>query len=273
MFRQRNFVKIAMIQISSVLEPDINLEQIDALILAAKAEQPELEAIVLPEVFYSMSDGSCATPYLIEADNEHYQRIQNIAMKHQLYLLGGSAATAENGKVLNRSYNFSPKGELIQFYDKINLFAVNLKEKEESAVHNESTIYQSGKDLKTFDLAGFKFGLTICFDVRFPELFRKYFAMGVNVFTVSSAFTVPTGKAHWKTLLRARAIENQAYVIACAQWGKHNEKIQTYGHSIVFDPWGDVVAELEDGEGFVNFELSIDRIKQIRRRMDMTSQI
>ncbi len=266
-------MKLAIIQISSVLDPVKNLQKIDALIEEAKVSEPSLEAVFLPEVFYSMSDGTAPTPYLVEDGNEHFHNIKAIAQKHNVHLLGGSAATKENGKILNRSYNFNNKGELLTTYDKINLFAVNLKGKKKSTVLDEAQVYTAGSQLKTFELAGFKFGLSICFDLRFPELYRKYYAEGVNVFTISSAFTIPTGKAHWETLVRARAIENQAYVIACDQWGVHNDKIQTYGHSLVVDPWGEIIASIDEGEGFAICELTKERIDHIRTRMDMTSRL
>ena len=266
-------MKIAIVQISSVLDPLENLKKIDHQLQLAKKEAPDLEAVFLPEVFYSITDGTQVTPYLVEEGNEHYEAIRNIAIRHNIYLLGGTATTKENGRILNRSYNFSPKGELLKFYDKIHLFAVDLKEKTKNTCIDESRIYSSGGELKTLDLKEFKLGLTICFDLRFPELFRKYFAMGVNVFTVSSAFTVPTGKAHWKTLLKARAIENQSYVIACGQWGKHNAKIETWGHSMVIDPWGEIIAECGQGEGYAICELSLECINHIRGRLDMSSRL
>ncbi len=264
-------MKIAIIQICSKLDPLINVDKINDFIAKAKAET-DIEAVFLPEVFYSMSDGTKPTPYLVEKNNEHYTRIQKMAMDNQVYLLGGSAATKLGDKVVNRSYNFAPDGELIRDYDKIHLFAVNLQGKNKTHI-DESMVYSAGSHLRSFHLAGFKFGLSICFDLRFPEIFREYYTQGVNVFTVSSAFTVPTGKAHWLTLLKARAIENQSYVIASAQWGEHNEKIKTYGHSCVVDPWGDVIAECGDKEGYAICELSLERIKSIRSRMDMSPRV
>ena len=115
----------------------------------------------------------------------------------------------------------------------------------------------------------FKIGLSICFDLRFPELFRNYSSQGANVLSISSAFTVPTGKAHWHTLVRARAIENQSYVVASAQWGKHNDKMSTFGHSLVVDPWGEVLVDAEEGEKIVFAEFSLDRIKSVRERLDV----
>lgn len=263
-------MKIALIQISSVLDPLKNIKKIDELIRNAKSECNDLEAVFLPEVFYSMSRGEVATPYLIEEGNEHFQNIQKIAITHGVYVLGGSAATKYKSKVVNRSYNFSPKGELLESYDKVHLFSVNLGESAGETVLDERTVYTKGSELKTLEIGPFKLGLSICFDLRFPEMFREYFSQGANVFSISSAFTVPTGKAHWETLLRARAIENQSYVIACGQWGKHNEKIETYGHSMVIDPWGEVIADCGEGEGFAVCNLSMERINEIRGRMDVS---
>jgi predicted amidohydrolase len=266
-------MKIAMIQICSVLDPKVNVLKIQKLISEVKAQDSSVKYFFFPEVFYSMSDGTKPTPFLVEKDNEHFKEIQNIAISNEIYILGGSAATSIGEKIVNRSYNFAPDGSEICEYDKIHLFAVNLKGNEKSTVIDESIVYSSGNESKVFDLAGFKFGLTICFDLRFPEMFREYFKQGVNVFSVSSAFTYPTGKAHWETLLKARAIENQSYVIACNQWGKHNDKFSTYGHSMVIDPWGEIIANCEEGECFAICELDLKRIEKIRGRMNISPRV
>lgn len=264
-------MKAAIIQICSKLDPNTNLAKISELINAAKTEQPALEAVFLPEVFYSMSDGTKPTPYLIEEGNEHFQNIADLAKKHNVYLLGGSAATKKGSGIVNRSYNFNPAGELIAQYDKIHLFTIDLAQ--DRTVLDEAKVYTKGSELSDFKIGQFHFGLSICFDLRFPELYRKYYAKGVNVFTISSAFTVPTGKAHWLTLLKARAIENQSYVIASDQWGEHNDKMKTWGHSYVIDPWGEVVAECGEGENFALFELDYSLIEKIRGRMTMASRL
>jgi predicted amidohydrolase len=265
-------MKIALIQLCSKLDPVENLTKINSMIVKAKADEPGLEAIFLPEVFYSMSDGITPTPYLVEGENEHYKKIQNIAIEHQVYLLGGSAATKVDGKVYNRSFNFNPNGELISHYDKIHLFKIELKGNEKSTVIDEGKNYAAGNELKTFPLKGFQFGISICFDLRFPELFRSFFKKGVNVISVSSAFTAPTGKAHWKVLLRARAIENQSYIIACNQWGRHNEKLNSYGHSMVVDPWGEIVSECSEGEHIIHAQIDLKKINLVKGRINMQEQ-
>lgn len=260
-------MKAAILQLTSGLEPGPNLKRIQELIDAAKKQDPDIKAIFLPEVFYSMSDGRSPTPFLIENGNEHYRAISQLAKENSVCLLGGSAATKRGDEIVNRSYNFSANGDLIAQYDKIHLFTIDLKR--ESTVLDESKVYSPGNKLVDFKLEGFHFGLSVCFDLRFPEVFREYYARGVNVFSISSAFTVPTGKAHWLTLLKARAIENQSYVIASDQWGDHNENIKTWGHSYVIDPWGEVIAEIPEGEGFACFELDQGLISKIRGRMTM----
>jgi len=266
-------MKVALIQICSGLEPDHNLEKINRFITQAKREEPELKAVYLPEVFYSMSDGTKPTPYLVAEGNEHYKKIQEIAIQNNICVLGGTAATEHTPKVLNRCYNFSEVGESLGTYDKIHLFAVELKGSEKSTVINEADVYSCGSKLNMINVEGFNIGLSICFDVRFPELYREYQAMGADIFSISSAFTVPTGKAHWETLLRARAIENQAYVIACGQWGQHNSKLSTYGHSMIIDPWGEIIANCGEGEGYAIAEISKDRLDKVRTRMDISKRL
>jgi predicted amidohydrolase len=260
-------MKIGVIQLRSVLSPEINLVTIRKFLTEAKNEGAK--AVFLPEVFYSMSDGTRPTPYLIEDKNEHYEAIQNLAVSSGLYILGGSAATNVNGKILNRSYNFDPDGNEIVTYDKMNLFAVDLSKHPSQTVVDEARVYSPGNTPKMLSLDGFNIGLSICFDLRFPELFRSYSFHGANVLSISSAFTVPTGKAHWHTLLRARAIENQCYVIASAQWGQHNEKLSTFGHSLIVDPWGEVLVDAGEGEKIVFADLSLEKLDSVRARLNV----
>jgi len=260
-------MKIAVIQLCSTLDPAINLLKIRGFLEEAKKK--DVKAVFLPEVFYSMSDGTKPTPYLIENQNEHFQNISQLAKDYGVYLIGGSAATLENNKVMNRAYNFSPKGDLILSYDKMNLFSCDLSKHPSQTVIDEGRVYTAGNTPRILEVGDFKIGLSICFDLRFPELFRWYSSQGANVMSISSAFTVPTGKAHWHTLVRARAIENQSYVIASAQWGKHNERISTFGHSLIVNPWGEVMADAEEGEKIIFANLEIEDIRTIRSRLNV----
>lgn len=255
--------KVGLIQMTSVLDPAVNLEKIKNFL--ADAKKQNLNAVFLPECFYSMSNGLEATPYLVEKDNEHYKNIQNLSIEFDMTILGGSAATLEYGKIFNRCYNFLAGGKALKTYDKAHLFKVDLKSK---AV-DESIIYTAGRMPHIQDFERLRIGLSICFDLRFPEMYRRYRSIGANVFSISSAFTVPTGKAHWHTLMKARAIENQCYVIAAAQWGEHNDKVKTYGHSLVVDPWGEILVDAQEGEKLITAEIDLDYLDEVRSRMDV----
>lgn len=261
------YMKIGVIQLQSVLDPKVNLEKIRGFMSEAKGKG--VQAIFLPEVFYSISNGLVPTPYLIEGKNEHYEAIRSLAVDFGMYLIGGSAATKVGDKIMNRAFNFSPEGEELTYYDKINLFAVDLSKHPSNTVVDEKRVYSNGHKPEMIEIGDYKIGLAICFDLRFPELFRSYSFQGANVLSIPAAFTVPTGKAHWHTLQRARAIENQCYVVASAQWGIHNERISTFGHSLVVDPWGEVIADAGEGEKIIYAYLDLQKLETIRSRLNV----
>jgi predicted amidohydrolase len=256
-------MKIALIQLTSVLDFNQNLEKIKGFLKDAKNQGAE--AVFLPEVFYSMSDGLTPSPYLVETNNEHYKNIQSLAKDFNIALLGGSVAYRLNRKIVNRALNFNAEGVELEHYDKIHLFACDLPNKKISEAIN----YTPGSEYKIVEYNKIKIGLGICFDVRFSEQALHYRNLGAHVLTFPAAFTVPTGKVHWHTLLKARAIENQCFVIASAQWGHHNEKIQTYGHALVVDPWGEVLLDLGDGEKVGVVDLDLSKIELIRHSVLM----
>jgi predicted amidohydrolase len=261
-------MKIAVIQLTSVLDYKVNLQVIRSFFEEAKSSGAE--AVFMPEVFYSMSDGITPTPYLVEKGSEegniHFQEIKKLSTDFKMAQIGGSAATLHNGKVVNRAYNFDKNGKDLGHYDKINLFSCDLPDKK---IH-EGKNYTAGSEYKLIDFENTKVGLGICFDMRFSEMAHFYRMNGAEILTFPAAFTVPTGKAHWHTLLRARAIENQCFVVASAQWGHHNEKIQTYGHSLVIDPWGDVLLDLEEGAKVGIVDLDFNKINHIRKSVIMS---
>lgn len=260
--------KIAVIQLTSALDYKENLEKLNLFLKEAKAQKAEIA--FLPECFYSMSNGKEPTPYQVHKDNEHFENIRALAKKHEIYLIGGSAATSYKKGSINRAYNFDPDGKDLGHYDKVHLFSCDIKNpKGEHKKIDEGDIYIPGSEPKMIEADQIKIGLGICFDLRFAEMAAEYKKNGAQVLTYSSAFTVPTGKAHWEVLLRARAIENQCYVIASAQWGRNNEIISTYGHSMVIDPWGKVIANAEDGEKVICATIDLSEIEKVEQSVIM----
>jgi len=206
-----------------------------------------------------------------EKDTEGIARFSTLAKELGIDLLIGSMAIkvapdkAGRGKAANRSYMFGPDGRVKARYDKIHMFDATINETE---TWKESAHYQAGTTPVLTEAAGFNIGLSICYDLRFADLYKYYAQAGAHILTVPSAFTVITGKAHWRTLLRARAVETSAYVLAAAQGGLHDNGRTTWGRSMIVDPWGVVIAELDhDAPGFCCADLSMDFINKTRARI------
>ena len=186
-----------------------------------------------------------------------------LAQELGIHLLCGSllVKSAQPGLLANRSLLFSPQGRITARYDKIHLFDVDLPSGER---HRESALMAPGAQAVLADVGGLHAGLSICYDVRFAALYRMLAQAGAQLLLVPSAFTVPTGKAHWHTLLRARAIETGSYVMAPAQTGTHDGGRQTYGHAVIIDPWGEMLADAGTEPGFISADLSVSRVQQVR---------
>ena len=166
---------------------------------------------------------------------------------------------------------FDAAGKQIARYDKMHLFDVKVDDKQ--ARYSESRSFEAGTEIVSLDTTLGVLGLTICYDLRFPELYRELFRRGAEIVTVPAAFTTVTGAAHWESLLRARAIENQCYLIAAGQGGRHNEKRETWGHSMVISPWGSILSQVDEGEGIALAEIDLDYLKEIRTRMPIREQL
>lgn len=177
-------------------------------------------------------------------------------------IIGSLAVLGKGDKLLNRSFLFSPNGELLTTYDKIHLFDVELPSGE---THKESdTMHHGDKAVVAKVSDGFSAGLSICYDIRFAHLYRRLAQNGANIMCTPAAFTVPTGRAHWEVLQRARAIETGSYVMAAAQVGEHDGGRKTYGHSMIIDPWGKVLAVKEGGTGYTCADLDIAEVEKAR---------
>ena len=192
------------------------------------------------------------------------KKIKLISKKNKKWILIGSLFIKEKNKLRNRSIMINPKGEIEAFYDKINMFDVKLSKNE---THNESKTFIPGKKLKTVNLPWGKLGLTICYDLRFPQLFRKLSKKNLNFISVPSAFTKITGKKHWITLLRARAIENFCYIFAPAQTGKNNIKRETFGHSAIISPDGEVLKLKKKSQGMIYCDIDPKLAITLRKKI------
>lgn len=258
-------MKIALVQMTSVLDYKQNLEKLDLWFALGKKEN--VVDYFLPESFYSFSNGVEVTPHFMESGNTHEQKLLTLVKKHGVNLWGGSCIYKVNNQYYNRALFINSQGKIVSHYDKMHLFYFNNTTPGQVS-HDEASKYLPGKSLSLLKMnADWKLGATICYDVRFPEMYRNYSLAGANVMSVSSAFTIPTGQAHWHTLLRARAIENLSYIVASAQWGKHNERISTFGHSLIISPWGEIEVDMKDGEGVVFHQLDLEKVKTARIKL------
>jgi len=191
------------------------------------------------------------------------------AKQYELWIVAGSILCTpdKHEKPFNRSLVVNPEGQVCHQYDKMHLFEAILNDE----TWKESEHVQAGKMPKMFEpYPEWRLGMSICYDVRFANLYRFYRLHGCNILLVPSAFTVETGEVHWEILLRARAIENQCYVLAAAQVGEHADGRHTYGHSMIIDPWGKIISQKEAGEGMIHAELSLEHLQNIRQKIPQT---
>ena len=260
-------MKIAAIQMVSTTSVERNLDAARALVGRAAAEGAVLA--VLPEYFCIM--GKSDRDKLVVAEAAGGGAIQRMlaetARTHRLWLIGGTLPLVIPGaadRVMNANLVFSPAGEQVARYDKMHLFRYDNGREQ----YDEGRTLQAGSAPAAFDAGGLRVGLSVCYDLRFPELYRALMRPPCDLLSVPSAFTYTTGAAHWEVLLRARAIENQCYVVAAAQGGRHENGRRTFGHSLVVDPWGEIVAvRADEGEGVVVAEVLTERIASVRAQI------
>ena len=257
-------IQVACIQLSSGPDQAANLARTELWLAEAKGRGARLA--VLPENFALMGvpDAEKRAAAESQAESKVLAFLSRQAARHDMAIIGGSVLLkAEGGKLRNACPAFDATGRLVAIYDKIHLFDVDVG----GELYRESAIVQPGERPVMAELGGFNTGLSICYDLRFPELYRRYASLGCDLIGVVAAFTEATGRAHWQPLLRARAIENQSYLLASAQWGRHADNRHTWGHSMIIDPWGEVLAELAEGEGVIAATLSADRLHSVRHSL------
>lgn len=260
-----NQLRAAVVQINTQHDKEANLNRAEQLIDGAAGQGAQL--IALPEyvTFLGPKDQHAEVAESIPGPTT--ERLASKARQHGVYLLGGSIheRSSEPGKFYNTSVLFGPTGDILARYRKIHLFDIDITD---NVSANESATILPGDEIVTASIDGHVSGLSICYDLRFPELYRLLALQGAEILFVPAAFTMFTGKDHWHTLLQARAIENQAYVIAPGQVGKHQPKnSQCYGHSLIIDPWGTVIAQAPNTEGVVVADLDFDYLHKVRREL------
>jgi deaminated glutathione amidase len=253
-------ITAAAIQMSSTPDKDENKEAAEALI--RQAVDAEADLVALPELW---SCHGLDTVYRENAEpvpGPTTEFMGDLARELGVYLLGGSILEGEPGseRLSNTSTFFDPSGEMTAVYRKIHLFDVKAPDRE----YLESAHIAPGDEVVTAKAGPATLGLSVCYDVRFPELYRLLALRGAEILAVPAAFTLQTGKDHWELLLRARAVENQAFVIAPAQWGQKADGRRTYGRSMIVDPWGTVLATCPDRDGYALATLDLDYLDRFR---------
>jgi deaminated glutathione amidase len=268
-------MRVAVIQMSPNAEKDQNIAQARGLIETLVAEQ-KIDLIALPEIWTCL--GGTRAQKFAQAEGlpetrgqggPAYEFLRGIAMKHNIHVHGGSIGELAGEKLYNTSLVFSPAGEELARYRKIHLFDIIAPD---GQGYKESATYGAGNEVVTCMIGETRIGLAICYDLRFPELFLALRRAGAELIILPAAFTLQTGKDHWEVLLRARAIETQCYLAAPACTGSHHEGVSgearyTYGHSLIADPWGHVVAKASDGPGWA--VASLDKAYMARLRANM----
>lgn len=256
-------MRVAAIQMHCSGDPQHDLERAAALV--AEAADRGADLVVLPELFASLGRNADMRAAAEPLDGPTVVWASSLARQHRCSILAGSFVERDGEQLFNTSVLLDPAGAPIAHYRKMHLFDVDI----EGATSRESDTFSAGDDAIVATLPdGTRLGLTICFDLRFPELFRIETLRGAQLIAVPSAFTAATGRDHWELLVRARALENQVAVIAAAQWGTSPDGIERHGHALIVDAWGTVLVEAPaEGDMVIVAEVDLDAIAQLRRRL------
>jgi predicted amidohydrolase len=257
-------IRIACVQMTSRADKGANVEAAERLV--AQAASTGADVVVLPEKWNGIGDAAVAHAIAEPLEGgESVAAMSAWARAHGITLVGGSITERREGreKLSNTSVVFDPEGEVVAVYRKIHLFDVEVG----GVVYHESEMEEPGEEPVVAEIEDWKIGLSVCYDIRFPELYRILALEGAELVTVPAHFTTPTGKDHWHVLLRARAIENQLYVVAAAQIGETLPGKPSYGRSLIADPWGTVVAQAPDQQTVITAELDRARLQEIRTKL------
>ena len=261
-------MRISCVQYTA--EPDLAVSESRLYPLLDQAVQGGAQVILLPEcALFLSSTQAQSRSYALPIDSPEVKRLTKYALTHRVTLIVGSLIMRVDGSTRNRTLVIDHLGEIAATYDKIHLFDVDLGSGES---YRESALFEAGTAPTLVTVREWQVGLSICFDLRFPSLYRHYALSGAELIVVPAAFTKTTGQAHWSTLLRARAIENGCFIVAAAQCGVTQEGRETYGHSAVFDPWGDCVGILGNEPGILTVDIDRALVAKTRATVPVMSQ-
>lgn len=255
-------VKIALCQTEVFENKQENLE--NAYRKISRAAYNGAKIVALGEMFNCPYDPKMFKNYAEEGEGETLQMLRKVSREWQIYLVGGTIPEYSDGKIYNTSYVLNPEGNVIDKYRKIHLFDVDIKGQVEI---KESETISPGYKISVVDTEYGKLGVCICYDIRFPELIRKMTINGAQMIFVPAAFNTTTGPAHWSTLFKSRAMDNQLYMFGISSARNPNSTYKVYGHSIAVDPWGDIIAEAQEFEDIIYANMDIEYENRIREQM------
>lgn len=260
-----NRFQVLAVQKKAMQDPDDNCAAVIRMLDTYSGEEPDF--ILLPEMFTCPYDNSLFSVYAQEDGGKVYRFLSDLARKRRCYLIGGSVPEIdENGKLYNTSYVFDRSGNLISKHRKVHLFDIDVPG---GQYFKESDVLSPGSQVTVFDTEYGKMGVCICFDIRFPDLFIKMRKMGVKMVFVPAAFNLTTGPAHWEILFRSRALDQQIFMMGCSPARDTGSSYVAYGHSILVDPWGRVLQELDENEGILSAGIHLEAVEAVRKQIPL----
>jgi predicted amidohydrolase len=259
-----HLVKLAVCQLKVLPEPSQNVENASALVAAATAQRADI--VVLPEMFHIPYATKLMTRHAEEIPGLLTAKLSAMARENQVILIGGSIAEREGSRLYNTCVFFGPDGSMWGKFRKIHLFDVDIPGQ---VSFQESSVLSAGNEIVVKKTSSIDFSTLICYDARFPELFRIMSAYGVELIVIPASFSIPTGAAHWELTLRTRAIDHQVFIAAASSARNPDNGFQPFGHSMIIDPWGIVLAQAGTDQEIITADLDMDRLRVIRQELPL----
>ncbi|MFW6071761.1 MAG: carbon-nitrogen hydrolase family protein, partial [Candidatus Bipolaricaulota bacterium] len=261
-------MKLAILQMKVREEKGKNLKKVEGLFEEKEVQQADI--VLLPEMFNCPYETERFGEYAEEVPGRTTDLLSDLASSSDTYIVGGSIPEKADDKIFNTSVVFDPEGEMIGRHRKAHLFQVDYPGRIQ---FDEAKYLDAGDEVTTLDTEHGKMGVAICYDLRFPELFRKMTRAGSKMVMIPAAFNTTTGPAHWETLLRTRAIDNQVFVFAASPARNRSSSYKAYGHSLAVDPWGDVLVEAGEGEETLYVDVDLEKVEEIRKRLPLLESL